>query len=274
MHTKTEIKKYIHDKKFIPSKKMGQNFLHDINYQQRIIQAAKLTKTVDVIEIGPGLGALTKHLVMGANKVVAIELDKRLAAYLKENISNDNFYLINNDVLKVDLNDLIAKYALKNIKVVANLPYSISSKIIATLIAGGQCQKIYILVQKEMAERLGAKVGTKDYNAFSALIQMFCEIKSLFKIPPFSFVPEPQVDSIFLEITYHNFFNVNFNEMGEFLKLCFIQKRKTLLNNLSIKYDKAVVKDKLNELKIDTTTRSENLSPKELYQLYVKFTNN
>ncbi len=273
MHTKSDVKKFLDQHHFVPSKKMGQNFLFDINYQQRIITSANVTKEDDVIEIGPGLGAITKHLVKHARQVVAIELDKRLSEYLNTNIKKDNFHLINNDVLKVDFNNLIKEYDLKNIKVVANLPYSISSKIIASLMELGCIKEIYILVQKEMAERICAKVGSKDYNAFTALMQMFAKVDSLFKIPPANFVPAPQVDSIFLKIEYINQFNVNFKLVGDFLKLCFAQKRKTILNNLSAKYDKETIKTKLQELNLEPSIRSESLNPKELYQLYVKFNN-
>ncbi len=271
MHTKVEVKQFLDEQKFAPSKKMGQNFLYDINYQNKIITAANIKATDLVIEIGPGLGALTKHLVKQAQEVIAIELDKRLYDYLQSHITSDNFHLINNDVLKVDFEALLNSVSHKQIKVVANLPYSISSKIVCQLIACGKINEIYILVQKEMAMRICATVGSKDYNAFTCLLQMFADVKSLFKIPPQYFVPAPEVDSVFVGITYHNKFNVDFQAMNKFLKLCFHQKRKTIFNNLSAYYPKPLIETHLAKLGIAKNIRSEQLTIQELHQLYELF---
>lgn len=271
MHTKQDVKKFLDTQGFIPSKKMGQNFLYDINYQQKIVHAAHVSDVDDVIEIGPGLGAITKHLVKAAHHVVAIELDKRLCEYLTKNIPTTNFDLINNDVLKVDWSTLVEQYKLKKIKVVANLPYSISSKIIASLVGCGLMDEIYILVQKEMAERVCAQVGTKDYNAFSSLLQMYADVETLFKIPPSFFVPAPQVDSVFVKIVCHHNQSINFHAMSDFLRICFSQKRKTLMNNLLQKYPKEQITQNLLNLKISSNIRSESLSSKELIALYESF---
>ena len=274
MYKKNEIKEFINDNNFIPSKKLGQNFLFNIDYQKKIINASNINKDVDVIEIGPGLGAITKHLVNYARKVVAIELDKRLFEYLKNNINSNNLILINNDILKVDLDEVIKKNNLTNIKVVANLPYSISSKIILELLKkNSDIKDIYILVQKEMAERINARVNTKNYNAFTVLVSLFANIKNLFIIPPNNFIPAPKVDSSFIHLSCSNKYNVDFYNISEWLKLCFNQKRKTLLNNLLVKYSKDEILLNLNKLSLNPNIRSEALTKEQLLLLYDSFNN-
>ncbi len=271
MYKKSEIKQFINDNNFIPSKKMGQNFLFNIDYQKKIINASNIDKNVDVIEIGPGLGAITKHLVKNARKVIAIELDKRLFEYLNNNMNSDNFILINNDILKVDLNSLIEEHNLNNVKVVANLPYSISSKIILELLKTEKIKDIFILVQKEMAERINAKVNTKNYNSFTVLISLFADIENLFVIPPNNFIPAPKVDSSFIHLSCKNKYNIDFNDISEWLKLCFNQKRKTLVNNLLAKYKKEEILLILKKMSINVNIRSEALTKEELLFLYDSF---
>lgn len=268
---KNEINKYLKDNNFVPSKKMGQNFLYCNSQKEKIIKAANISLENDVIEIGPGLGALTKIMISKVNSLTAIELDKRLYEYLNNNIKNPNFKLINNDILKVNLIELIKDGELRNIKIVANLPYSISSKIILTLIQIKEIDEIYILVQKEMAERICAKVKTKNYNSLTAIVSMFSETKILFTIPPSFFIPQPKVDSVLLNIKNINKYDINFKEMSTFLKVCFASKRKTLLNNLLSIYDKNLIIKNLSEINIDPGLRSETLNTDQFIEIYEKF---
>lgn len=272
MSKKDEIKKFINSCNFIPSKKMGQNFLHNSFYQNKIVSASCVDSINDVIEIGPGLGAITKELIKKANHVIAIELDKRLFEYLNNNVIAKNLTLINNDILKVDLKNIIKKHNLKNIKIVANLPYSISSKIILELLKIEEIKDIYILVQKEMAERINARVNTKNYNAFTVLISLYAKIKNLFDISPENFIPPPKVNSSFIHLQRINN-NLDFDSISNWLKICFNQKRKTLVNNLIAKYDKQIILEKLSRLQINDNIRSEALTKEQLLQLYDEFKN-
>lgn len=265
---KTELIQFLKSQNFIPSKKMGQNFLLSDNVKNNIVSSAKLSKEDYVLEIGPGFGAITTKIIPHVNKMIAVELDKRVHAYLKENIKDENFEVVNDDILKVDIDALLKLNNFNNVKVVANLPYSISSKIIMQLLKCENINEIYILVQKEMAERISAKYNTKDYNAFSALINMFSDTKKLFTVQPKDFYPVPAVDSCFIRITKNNKFGVELDSISSFLKKCFSSKRKKVINNLLNFYDKDIIIEYLTKNNIDLNIRAEALNLEQLVGLY------
>lgn len=270
MNKVNDIKKFMQEYGFVPSKKMGQNFLYNKDIQEKIISYSKIYNEDCILEIGPGLGAITKLLVKHAKKVVSIELDKRLYDYLKNNVNSDNFILYNNDILKTDINKVVKENSLTNVKVVANLPYSISSKIIIELLKIKEIKDIYILVQKEMAQRINAKVGTKDYNSFTVLLSLYFDIKNLFNVTPDNFIPRPNVDSSFIHLKRKDN-NPDFEKISSWLKLCFSSKRKTILNNLSSVYKKEDIIKKLELMGINVNIRSEALSKEQLINIYDKF---
>ncbi|MCV3728722.1 16S rRNA (adenine(1518)-N(6)/adenine(1519)-N(6))-dimethyltransferase RsmA [Ureaplasma miroungigenitalium] len=258
---------------FVPSKKMGQNFLLSNQIKKQIVQAADISSEDLVIEIGPGLGAITEFLVQEAKFVQAIELDKRLFNHLTKNIKEANFSIINNDVLKVDFDALVAelksKMQFNDVKVVANLPYSISSKIIEKLIKTTSIKYSYVMVQKEMADRVTAKVNTKDYNAFSVFVQLFANLKTLFHVHPKNFYPAPKVDSSVIMIENHDVCeHFDHGQMLTFLRLCFLNRRKKLLNNLLNKYDRNQIIQAFLAEQIDINARAQNLTQANFVNLF------
>lgn len=245
-----------------PKKKLGQNFLVDKNIQAKIIRACHLSRQDTVLEIGPGRGELTRGLLKGSNKVIAVEIDRDLCQSLKEELGLfENFELLNIDILKLDISGLRAQGKLK---VIANIPYYISSPIIAHLLRHKGCiQEIYLTLQKEFAQRLTACPGTKDYGAFSCFAQFYSRPQALFIIPAGAFWPSPKVDSSFvrLEILAKPAVKVKNEEL--FFKLIragFNQRRKLLKNNLSRIFPQAKADNCLDKLGIDEKARAEDLS--------------
>nr|WP_318023570.1 16S rRNA (adenine(1518)-N(6)/adenine(1519)-N(6))-dimethyltransferase RsmA [Ureaplasma diversum] len=263
------LKNKIKQASFVPSKKMGQNFLSSNEIKQKIIKSANVLETDYILEIGPGYGAITEHLIPKAKKMLAIELDKRLFDHLKTNFKFDNFSVINNDVLKVDLDQLLTENEFDNVKVVANLPYSISSKIVLKLIKSKKIKASYIMVQKEMAERIAAKINTKGYNAFSVLVQLFADTKMLFKVPNYHFVPAPKVESAVIEIVNKDsIINFDIIKIEKFLRICFLNRRKKLSNNLLTAYSKDKVIALFNKFELDPNIRAENISGSLYVEMY------
>ncbi len=262
--------KLVKQEDFVASKKLGQNFLFCVNTQKRIVTSATIDPNQDVvIEIGPGFGAITKHLLATNVPLIAIELDKRLHERLATDFGHlPNFTLIQGDVLKIDFRTILAPYlGTKNIKVVANLPYYISSKIILHLLQSMCIQECVIMVQKEMAERISALPGSRDYNGFSALLAYYCQIDYLFTVKPNCFQPAPKVDSAVVKISFFN--DKHYDEtFDQFLRVCFFAPRKTLLNNLSQKYSKQVVMDWLLAHQLDLNIRPQMLPVTILHELY------
>ncbi len=258
--------KFLEDQNFVPSKKMGQNFLLNQTTQKNIVTSSQITSNDNVLEIGPGLGAITQHLLQTTDNVLAVELDKRLYAFLKEKYPH--LKIINNDVLKTDLDAELNQLGWSNVKVVANLPYSISSLIVVKLLKCKNIGEINILVQKEMAERLSAKVNTKDYNAFTVLVALYADVSVRLKVSRNDFYPIPNVDSWFINFKLKHFDEVPFDEIDKFLKLCFIARRKKMINNLSQQYDKNLLSQIYQQLGWDENLRAETLEPKEFIKLY------
>ncbi len=226
-----------------------------------------------VIEIGPGLGTLTNELLQVAGKVICIELDERMVKILKERFFLfDNIEIINEDVLKLDLNDIIEKSGYKSAKIVANLPYYITTPIIMKLLEERvNLESITVMVQKEVADRLCAKTGTRDAGAITYAVEYYSDAREIVDVPNTSFVPMPSVSSevIMLEIRKDKYTNVKNEEMlFKVIKYAFMQRRKTLTNalqNLGISKDR--IKEMLNNLEIDERVRGEALSLEQFIEI-------
>ena len=190
------VKKY----NFKFSKSLGQNFIIDDSVPRDIVSGAEVNKEDLVIEIGPGVGTLTAQLLNTAKKVVAIELDNDLIPILQQELGdNPNFRLIHNDALKVDFNEVIGDE--ESVKLVANLPYYVTTPIIVKLLKENyKFKSLTIMIQKEVAERMNAEPGNKDYGALSLLVQYYCDTKIVRKVPPACFIPRPKVDSIVIRL--------------------------------------------------------------------------
>lgn len=251
-------------------KKFGQNFLTDQNILTGIVDAADITKNDAVIEIGPGLGALTEHLCEAAGFVLAYEIDTDLLDLLDENLKiYNNKKIINEDILKVDINKDIDTYLkdYENIYVVANLPYYITTPIILGLLSKNtRISRYVMMMQLEMADRICGKPKTKDYNALSVVIAYKAKAKKVLNVPRTVFIPSPNVDSAVVRLDIHE--TMPYKALDEeifntVLRVCFTQRRKTLYNNLSMSYPKDFVNRLLNDLNINPSIRSEALDIKD-----------
>ncbi len=271
---KKDIKNDLKNNSLHAKKYYGQNFLSDEKILKEIIDKSDLTKDDFVIEIGPGLGSLTTHLIKKAGFVLCYEIDSDLIPILKNNISfNNNYEIINEDVLKRDVNKDIEIYAknYKNIYVIANIPYYITTPIILGLLSQTDKIKKYVLmVQKEVADRIVSEPKKKDYNSLSIAIGYRCERKILINVPKEAFTPAPNVDSAVIELKL--FKELPFKAKNEelFFKLIrfsFEMRRKTLVNNLSNHFDKNLVLNALEKLTLSKTVRSEELSIKNFVDL-------
>lgn len=263
--TKFIMKKY----NITANKNYGQNFLIDENIVNDIITGAQVNKDDLIIEIGPGLGTLTSLLLEKAGKVICVELDKKMINVLKERfILYNNFELLNNDILKVDLNRLISesKTNLKNVKVVANLPYYITTPIIMKLLEDKlDLTSITVMVQKEVAERLAGINGGKEIGSITYSINYYTNPEIIINVPRNSFIPAPNVDSavIKLDILKEPKIKVSNEELFfKVIKFSFLQKRKTLINSLSNSglVSKESLEKILNDLNIDLKIRAEQLT--------------
>ena len=268
--------KFIMDKYHITANKnLGQNFLVNDDAVTGIVDAANVSKDDLIIEIGPGLGTLTKELLDRAGKVICIELDKRMIEILNDRFSMyDNFKVLNDDVLKVNSKELIAKEKIKTTKIVANLPYYITTPIIMKLLEDRlDIETITVMIQKEVADRLVTKPGTGDTGAITYAIHYYTNPKRVLEVPNTAFIPEPKVNStvISLEVLKEPKVAVkNEEKLFEIIKTAFMQKRKTLLNALanSNKYGSKEQIDKTLELLgIDNRVRPEKLTLEEFAKI-------
>ena len=262
-----------HNFKF--SKSLGQNFLIDDNVIDRILEGARLSETDKIIEVGPGIGTLTREMGKVAENVVSIEIDKTLIPILKETLADlDNVEVVNEDILKVDVQGLInEKLNGGPVKLVANLPYYITTPIVMKFLEEDiPVTDIVVMVQKEVADRMNAVPSTKDYGALSVAVQYYCDTEIVAKAPRHMFIPQPKVDStvIGLHIREERKYKAD-NEQLFFktVKAAFGQRRKTLLNSLSSMgvLDKAKIKEVLAEAGIDEKRRGETLSIEEFAHL-------
>ena len=262
-----------HNFKF--SKSLGQNFLIDTNVIDRILEGARVKEGDYVIEVGPGIGTLTKEMGRTAEKVVAIEIDKTLIPILEETLSDfPNIEVINQDILKVDVQELV-KEKLNGgpVKLVANLPYYITTPIVMKFLEEDiPVTDIVVMVQKEVADRMNAQPNTKDYGALSVAVQYYCDTEIVAKAPRHMFMPQPNVDStvIGLHVREERKYPVeNEDIFFKTVKASFGQRRKTLLNSLGGLgfLSKDQIKVALQEANIDEKRRGETLSIEEFASL-------
>lgn len=254
---------------FVFQKKFGQNFLIDTHVLEKIIRAAGVTKDDMVVEIGPGIGTLTQYLCEAAREVVAVEIDKNLIPILEDTLSPyENVSIINEDVLKVDLNKLVQeKNGGRPIKVVANLPYYITTPIIMGLLeAHVPVDNITVMVQKEVADRMQSGPGSKDYGALSLAVQYYAEPYIAANVPPNCFMPRPNVGSAVIRLALHKDKPVKLQDeklMFKLIRASFNQRRKTLVNGLNnsdeIKLSKELITEAITELNLSPSIRGEAL---------------
>ena len=261
------------------SKSLGQNFLTDKNIIDKIIDAADLHKEDLVIEIGPGIGVLTAEAAQKAGKVIAIEIDKNLIPILKDTLSEfDNVEVVNQDVLKTDLNQLIRDAGYKTAKIIGNLPYYITTPIIMSILERRiHAESITIMMQKEVAERIKSAPGKKTYGALSVAVQYYCTINSVITVPKEVFFPAPKVDSAVLRLDIRKERPVELMDEKMFfacIKAGFGQRRKTLSNSLMGigMVSKDEVKTCLEDCEIDAKRRAETLSLEEFAKIANRFT--
>ena len=251
-------------------KKYGQNFLIDTHVLDKIVSAAGVTKDDLVLEIGPGIGTMTQYLAEAAREVVAVEIDKNLIPILEETLSEyDNVTILNEDILKVDIAALAEeKNGGKPIKVVANLPYYITTPIIMGLFESGvPLDNITIMVQKEVADRMQVGPGTKDYGALSLAVQYYAKPEIVANVPPNCFIPRPNVGSAVIRLTRYPEPPVKVEDpkkMFALIRASFNQRRKTLVNGLSnapeIKASKEDVQNAIAKMGLSETIRGEALT--------------
>ena len=262
------------------NKNLGQNFLINQHVIDQIVNSAEITKEDLVIEIGPGLGTLTKQLLERAGKVICIELDERMVNILKDRFSlYENFEIINQDVLKVDLNQIIEKEN-KRCKIVANLPYYITTPIIMKLLESKlNIESITVMIQKEVADRLIAIPGEKLAGAITYTVYYYCESEKILEVPPESFIPEPEVTSEVIKLKLRKDTAVKTNntqKMFAIIKTAFMQRRKTLLNALTngnIFNSKQEAAEIFNELNISQNARAEELTLEQFAEITNHLTN-
>ena len=265
---------YIKNNSHKPIKKFGQNFLIDKNIIKKIVNAQKIDKNTCVIEIGPGLGALTLELSKKAGYLLAYEIDKNLVSLLRDNFKNiKNIKIKQKDFMKINLNKKTneLKKEFNKIVVVSNLPYYLSSQMIVKVLQSNKIDNAIFMMQKEFGQRLSAKISTKKYNNFTILVNYYSNIKKLFVVPPTVFIPKPAVESVVFEFQIKKNRNKINNEekFFKFLKEIFSQKRKTILNNLSnVLNNKTIATKILENLNIDKKLRPENLNIDEFINIY------
>lgn len=270
--TKEIINKY----SFAFQKKFGQNFLIDSNILESIVSAADITKDDFVLEIGPGIGTMTQYLCEAARQVVAVEIDKMLIPILKDTLSEyDNVEVINQDVLKLDIKALAQqKNDGKPIKVVANLPYYITTPIIMGLFESKvPIESITIMVQKEVADRMQTGPGSKDYGALSLAVQYYADAKVQLNVSASCFMPRPNVDSAVIKLTAHEKPVVDVDEtlMFKVIRASFNQRRKTLVNGLKnsseLDYTKEEIVQAIKAIGKEENIRGEKLTLEEFAAL-------
>ena len=266
--TKTIMKKY----NIKANKSLGQNFLINDEVIENIVKSSNLSKEDMVIEIGPGLGTLTKRLLEEAGKVLCVELDKKMIKILEDRfLENDKFEVINEDILKVDLNKIIKENKkdnnIKNVKIVANLPYYITTPIIMKLLEEKlEIESITVMIQKEVADRLIEIPGGKNTGAITYTVYYYCKSEKIMEVPNSSFIPEPEVTSEVIKMNLRKTPAVELENpkiMFMIIKSAYMQRRKTLLNaltNSKVFINKEEGIQILNKLNLDLNIRAESLT--------------
>lgn len=248
-------------------KRLGQNFIIDPSIVKKIAENSGATNTTTAIEIGPGLGALTQQLSYIANQVVAIEIDNDMVEVLKDSMDVDNVQVIHQDFLEVDLSQF---NHLEDVVVCANVPYYITTPILFKLIESDlKLSQITLMVQKEVAERLSAKVGSKEYNALSVMMDYLFEHKLLFKVPAACFYPKPRVDSMVITLKFKHSIKVQDQQkFFDFVKTCFVQRRKTLNNNLKEILDNHEIEKLFIDNNLKPSVRAQELTTNQFIDMY------
>lgn len=265
--TQELVKKY----NFKFSKSLGQNFLIDESVLTDIVEGAEVNSEDLVIEIGPGVGSLTAKLLCKAKKVVSIELDNDLIPILETELGEEpNFTLIHNDALKVDFNEIIGEE--KSVKLVANLPYYVTTPIIARLLKEDyKFESLTIMIQKEVAERIDAEPNCKEYGALSLMVQYYCNTKIIRRVSPSCFIPRPKVDSIVIRLDKLSQPKVNVNDeklMFDIIRNSFNMRRKTLWNGVKfLGLPKESLENAFEKANIDPKRRGETLTLEEFASL-------
>jgi 16S rRNA (adenine1518-N6/adenine1519-N6)-dimethyltransferase len=257
------------------SKSLGQNFIINDMIIDEIIRRGGISKGDSILEIGPGIGVLTQALAETAHQVIAVELDNKLIPILNETLEDyDNVEIIHNDILKIDVGQMIEEKMEKPTKVVANLPYYITTPIIMKLIEEvSGIEEIIVMVQKEVAERMVSGPGTKDYGSLSVAVQYYCDSMIILDVPRDNFMPAPNVDSAAIRLIVKDEPTVEVLNEAFFFKIikgAFALRRKTLINSLSksaIGIDKELLKKILEEMGIDLRIRGEKLDINDFAKL-------
>lgn len=248
-------------------KGLGQNFLIDANIVRQIVNSAEIQTGDEVLEIGPGIGTLTQGLLEAGAHVTAVELDKKLPAVLRETLAGyENFRLIEGDILKVNIAELMPK----PFKVAANLPYYITTQILLTLLEKKlPVTKVVTMVQREVAERMTAAPGSKIYGALSVAVQLRSEPRIAFDVPPKSFLPPPEVTSavVVCDVRKPPFEIADEEFFIKVVRTAFAQRRKTLLNSLTATFEREKILSALQVTGIDSTRRAETLSLEDFARL-------
>ena len=263
---------------FIFQKKFGQNFLIDTHVLEKIIRAANITKDDFIIEIGPGIGTMTQYLCEAAREVVAVEIDKNLIPILENDTlaEYDNVTVINEDILKVDLNKLVQeRNSGRPVKIVANLPYYITTPIIMGLFEKETpIENITVMVQKEVADRMQTGPGSKDYGALSLAVQYYSEPYIVANVPPNCFMPRPKVGSAVIQLKRHAEPPVQVDDsklMFKLIRASFNQRRKTLQNGLNnsseLDFSKERIAEAIEAIGLQPSIRGEKLSLEEFAEL-------
>ena len=262
---------------FAFQKRLGQNFLIDAHVLEKIVSAAGITKDDCVLEIGPGIGTMTQYLAESAGQVIAVEIDTNLLPILADTLKDySNVKVINQDILKVDINELVKEYNNgRPIKVVANLPYYITTPIIMGLFESNvPIDNITVMVQKEVADRMQVGPGSKDYGALSLAVQYYASPYIVANVPPNCFIPRPNVGSAVIRLTRYQEPPVQVKDpklMFKLIRASFNQRRKTLQNGLNnspeISFSKEEITKAIESLGVSPSVRGEALSLEQFAQL-------
>jgi len=255
-------------------KELGQNFLSNSGTAEMIVKKTGISKETMVMEIGPGLGALTVHIAKTAGHVIAVEKDSRLVPLLQQALDSENIQnvtIINKDVLKIDINEIVRN---RKVVVIGNLPYNISSQILFRLVEKRSCvEKAFLMFQKELAKRIIASPGGRDYSRLSAVVQYAADINFVANIGPSSFFPRPDVDSTILKFDFFEDKELNQEQeklMFNVIKAAFSKRRKSLKNSMTggeFEYEKEFVIQALKAAGIDAKRRAETLTVDEFKSL-------
>lgn len=261
-------------------KSLGQNFLIEPQILDKMIETGQIDRHTTVVEIGPGIGALTEFLARNAKEVIAFEIDSRFVEILKDTLSDyDNVTIHHQDILKVNFNDPIYQnlHDAERLVVVANLPYYITTPIIMNLIESNlKFDQLVMMMQKEVAERMTANVNTKSYNSLTLAIQNTMDAKIAFIVPKSVFIPQPNVDSAVLSLTRleHPIAEVdNLEKFHHLIQICFVQRRKTIWNNLrnaakDLDLSVEQLETALDQAQIEKARRAESLTLEDYQRLY------